>query len=92
MQGLSTAKARSMKGYGMPIQVNDTHYYTTNEVAERLGITRQTLWRWRIEGRIPAGHKYRGRHVVFSYQELEEIKLYAHRMEPIELGDAGEQV
>jgi predicted site-specific integrase-resolvase len=54
-------------------------------------VTRQTLWRWRQEGKIPAGHRYRGRQVVFNPEEVSVIQEYANRIEPIDTAE-GEQL
>lgn len=68
----------------MPVQIAGIEYLTATEVLERIAVARQTLWRWRHEGRIPGGHRYRGRMVVFSPQEVAAIEAYANRVEPIE--------
>jgi hypothetical protein len=48
----------------MPVEIGGTKYLGAAEVVKRLNVTRQTLWRWRQQGKIPAGHRYRGREVV----------------------------
>ena len=73
----------------MSLQVNDTTYFSVTEILPELSVTRQTLWRWRQEGKIPAGHRYRDRQVLFTANEVEEIKQFAHRLEPI--GRPGEK-
>ncbi len=55
-------------------------------MAEELKVSRQTLWRWRDQGKIPTGMRYRSGQVLFTEQEVELIREYANRMEPIELG------
>ena len=66
----------------MPVEVAGKRYYSVTEVAEVADVTRQTIWRWRKEGKVPEGVKYRGREVVFTQEELERIYAYAHRLEP----------
>lgn len=66
----------------MPIEINGDRYVLATEAAETAGVTRQTLWRWRRDGKIPAGHKYRGRQIVFTYDELDLIQQFAERLEP----------
>ena len=75
----------------MPTIINDIIYITAAELLEELAVTRQTLWRWRQEGKIPAGHRYRGRHVLFSAEEVEVIREFANRIEPID-GSPDEQL
>lgn len=58
-------------------------YFLTEEVLEKVRITRQTLWRWRRQGLVPAGHRSRDRQVVFTSQELGEILEFANRLQPI---------
>src|SRR5688572_23321989 len=78
-------------------QIDGTIYFMSGEVAKAVGVARQTLWRWRSEGRIPAGRRYRGRHVMFTEAELEAIGRFAHRLEPVaaktaSLGESGREV
>lgn len=67
----------------MPTEIDSKTYFSHEEVAEKVGVSRQTLWRWRSEGKIPSGHQYRGRRVLFSEEEFELIEKFAHRLEPI---------
>jgi excisionase family DNA binding protein len=67
----------------LPVQLGTQVYLTNTEVAKSLGISRQSLWRWRTEGRIPAGRQYRGRQVLFTREEVDQIAGYAHRVEPL---------
>ena len=67
----------------VPIEINGIQYILTTEILNELGISRQTLWRWRQEGKIPAGHRYRDGKVLFTIQETEAIRQFANRIEPI---------
>ena len=67
----------------MTVQIDGIVYYTAHEVTVALKITRQTLWRWRTEGKIPQGHRHRGHRILFSRDDLNEIIQYAHHIEPI---------
>jgi predicted DNA-binding transcriptional regulator AlpA len=58
-------------------------YVPAAELCRTLGISRQTLWRWRQNGSIPAGARYRDRVVVFTEQEAEQIRDFAHRVVPL---------
>lgn len=70
----------------MPVEIQGERYYTNSEVADELKVSRQTLWRWRDKQHIPAGMRYRTRQVLFTAGEVEEIRQFANRLEPIELG------
>jgi excisionase family DNA binding protein len=70
----------------MPVQIGGATYLTNNEVSEELGVSRQTLWRWREKGKIPPGVRYRTRQVLFTEQEVAAIRDYANKLEPIEFG------
>lgn len=70
----------------MAIDIAGQRYYALTEVAEELRVSRQSLWLWRKNGRIPMGRRSRGRQVLFTEPEVAAIKDYANRLEPIELG------
>lgn len=77
----------------MPVNINNISYLPVSELLDELEVTRQTLWRWRQEGKIPAGHRMRNRMVVFSPVEVDEIKAFANQVEPIEpVGEAMPQL
>ena len=73
----------------MPVKIDGETYYTNSEVSEQLGVSRQTLWRWREKGRIPIGLRYRTRQVLFKDSEVQAIREFANHLEPIELGGGG---
>ena len=66
----------------MPLKIEGTTYYTAAEVARAVGVSRQTLWRWRHAGRVPPGRRYREQQILFTDDELEVIRQYANRLEP----------
>jgi predicted DNA-binding transcriptional regulator AlpA len=74
----------------MSVKINEINYLTTTEVLHQISTSRQTLWRWRQEGKIPKGHRYRGRQILFSPEEVEAIKDFANRIEPIERVDSNQ--
>ena len=68
----------------MQLEIAGIQYYSTATVLAEAGISRQTLWRWRQDGKIPSGQRrYRDRRVLFTLEEVEEIKAFANRLEPI---------
>jgi predicted site-specific integrase-resolvase len=60
------------------------NYHSVAGVLEVTGVSRQTLWRWRREGKVPAGHRFRDKLLVFTVEELEQILQFANRLEPID--------
>lgn len=69
----------------MPIVLDGETYYSAAELSRDLGVTRQTLWRWRHDGNVPVGRRYRGRQVLFTFAEVQQIVGYANRLEPAAL-------
>jgi predicted DNA-binding transcriptional regulator AlpA len=68
----------------MGIEIEGVSFLAAAEVVDMLGISRQTLWRWRQQGKIPQGHRYRGKNVVFTAEQFEQIRQFANRVEEIE--------
>jgi predicted DNA-binding transcriptional regulator AlpA len=67
----------------MPTTLKGTSYLHLAELADEVGVTRQTLWRWRKEGSIPQGNRFRGRKILFNPAEVEAVREFAFRVEPI---------
>lgn len=72
-------------GSQVPLLISGQSFFQAKEVAETIGISRQTLWRWRQEGHIPAGSRFRDRQVVFTEAEVATIREYAQRLEPVQV-------
>jgi hypothetical protein len=70
------------------IEIDGEEYFSAAELITSLGIARQTLWRWRRQGKIPAGHRYRDRNLIFTSAEAEKIRQFANRVEDIEQPNA----
>lgn len=68
----------------MSVEIEGTVFFSANEVADELGVSRQTFWRWRREGKVPSGRLYRDRQIIFTRAEIEQAREYAHRVEPID--------
>lgn len=64
----------------MPINRAGQTFYTLTEVCEYVKRSRTTVWRWKQEEKIPKGRRYRDKELLFTYQEMESIFAYAHRM------------
>lgn len=71
----------------MPVKIGGAEYFTATEAAEDVGVVRQTLWRWRQEGKIPLGHRYRDRRILFSERELVAIREFAHKLQPLGIAE-----
>lgn len=65
------------------VSIAGTTYLPATEVAKHVGISRTTLWRWRREGKIPLGRRYRNGLILFSPAEVQMVRNYADKLEPI---------
>jgi predicted DNA-binding transcriptional regulator AlpA len=68
----------------MAVKINDVSYLTASEIIKSLGISRQTFWRWRSAQKIPLGYRYRDGRIVYTEDEFELIKQFAHRLEALD--------
>jgi len=71
-----------------PIEIEGTRYFSVATVARAVGVSRQTVWRWRLDGKIPPGHLYRNHQTVFTSEEVNAVREFANKVEPIEGGPA----
>ena len=79
---LRTTPLRGGTRGNMCIDIDGVKYYSTAEVLEATGVSRQTLWRWRQEGRVPFGHHFRDGQVLFAESEYNDILAHSKRVEP----------
>ena len=63
---------RSDTSWNVMKLIDGVRYFTTTEVLGAAGISRQTLWRWRKDGLVPQGHRFRSRGVLFSGGERDQ--------------------
>jgi transposase-like protein len=71
----------------MPLLIDGTKYFSVDDIAQGLGVSRSTFWRWRrrAEGDLPTGRLYRGgKMVLFTEEEVRAIREFANRLEPVE--------
>ena len=76
----------------MPQEIDGVMYLHATELAEEIGVSRQTIWRWRREGKIPPGNRFRGRQVLFSPSEIDAVREFAFGVEPIFESEDEEQI
>jgi transposase-like protein len=65
----------------MPYFFSGEKLFTATEVAKDVGVVRQTLWRWRRQGRIPLGRRYRDHEILYTCDELDSIRQFSNRLE-----------
>ena len=66
----------------MAMEIDGSTYIPAAEVARHVGVSRQTLWRWRHARKVPAGRRFRDGQIVFTPEELDQIREFAARLEP----------
>ena len=64
----------------MPIKRGAITYLTLNEVADQVKCSRTSIWRWRKEGKIPSGSRYRDKELLFTGEEVMAVYAHAHRL------------
>lgn len=66
----------------MTATFNSIEYYRTQEVADELGISKQTLLRWITEGKVAdAGKRDRNNWRLFSERDMERIKEWMNKVD-----------
>lgn len=75
---------------GSRIQIAGTTYLLATTLARQVGVGRTTLYRWRIDGKVPSGRRDRHRQVLFTLAEAQIVRDYAERLEPATVKRAGE--
>ncbi len=66
----------------MPLEISGVRYFSAAEVVAATRVSRTTFWRWRQQGKIPAGNRLRGRQLLFTEDELQGALEYANHVEP----------
>ena len=70
----------------MPVELNKRLYFSVVEVLADTGVSRQTLWRWRQDGKVPLGNRFRDRQILFDEDEFQAIRSYATQVERLDDG------
>lgn len=71
----------------MSLKINGIVFYTTQEVLKKCKVSRQTIWRWKKEGKVPKGRKFRDGKLLFTESELRSIYDFANSLIPHEISD-----
>ena len=66
-------RANNMKNNG---------FYTTQDVLNKVGITRPTLYKWLKEGKIPEVMRDRNNFRLFTKESIEKIMIYKNMVKP----------
>jgi transposase-like protein len=67
----------------MPKELESSEYWSAAELIRELGVSRQTLWRWRRLRKIPVGRRFRDGQILFTPAEADSIRHYANKVEPV---------
>jgi len=69
----------------MPVEVDGIEYFSFAEVTAVAGISRQTLYRWMNEGKVPTPKFRRSRdnRPLFTASEVEAVRAFAGKVEPV---------
>jgi hypothetical protein len=59
------------------LTINGVEYYGATQLLGEIGVSRQTFWRWRRKGQIPAGHRFRDGRLLFTGPEAEMVRRFA---------------
>src|SRR5262245_5204040 len=65
------------------VKIAGMTYLPAAHVAKHVGVSRTTLWRWRHEGKVPLGRRYRNGLLLFTSAEVELVRKYADKVEPV---------
>jgi predicted site-specific integrase-resolvase len=71
-------------------QIGGVRYVTAAGVLALVKVSRNTLYRWRKDGHIPAGARFRDRELVFTDEEVQCIRAFAERVVPARPAGVGE--
>ena len=64
----------------MPRLIDGVEFHSAGEVAEAVGVHRLTLLRWIREGKILDVARARNDWRVFSHEDLDRVRQYAHSL------------
>jgi predicted DNA-binding transcriptional regulator AlpA len=79
----NTLQRRAPRTTRMPISIDGVVYVSASEAYAAIGVSRQTFWRWRREGLVPQGRRFRDGQLLFTRGEFQQALEYANRVEPL---------
>ena len=65
----------------MSLKMKEVDFFISTEVARNLGISQQTLSRWRADGHVPIRRLFRRKSVVFTRGEVNRIAAFANNLD-----------
>lgn len=82
MQRPATSRDDGKGNYGKSRLINGKQYFSASDLVQEIGVSRQTLWRWRQDGKIPQGYRFRDNSILFTADEVVTIREFATKIEP----------
>lgn len=73
----------------MELTIDGVKYYPAADLVRRIGVSRQTLWRWRKQEKVPSGYHYRDGRLYFTEDECRAVMEYANHIEPASVPQGG---
>ena len=71
---------------GVPEDIEGVEWYSLEEVETLAGVPHMTLYRWRRNRLVPAGHRRPNNRVYFTRPEIDAIRAYKTTTVPAEVG------
>ena len=62
--------------------MDSDHKYSTRQVADKVGVSKETLLRWLRAGKVPEPDRDRNGWRIFSDPEVEEILRFKNQVTP----------
>ncbi len=67
-----------------PVKIDGVDYFAAADVHRAVGVARSTFWRWRSAAKVPKGRRHRDGRILYTEQELQLIRHFANRLEPLD--------
>ena len=69
----------------MAFEVDGSRYYSVSDVAQAVGLTRRTLYRWIEQDKVkgPGYERQRDKRRFFSQSEFDAVTAFANQVDPV---------